>query len=521
MFLANLRIGTRLGAGFSMLIIILFLVSFFSLSKLSDFQSNATNIVTEIYPLTQESNDLIDRVNEHFATYSKVILAHGDEQRQGYINNIIKQRKDIAKLLDKIESGITNENSRKYTDAIHQDRNNFLAAGDRVISFVQTGDNDSAANEFNQSLSQLQNHYIHSVKSMATYQGDAMNASIETMAKEYQSTRMILLIILAVSVTLSLGIAYQLTRGVTRPIQQALQLADSVAQGDLTSQIKATSTDEAGLLLQSLDHMNSNLSQIVSQVRDGADTISTAATQIAAGNQDLSARTEEQASSLEETAASMEQLAATIKNTAENTTQAADIAHLASDAAKQSGQVMMSVTQKMGGIRDSSLRMAEIINVIDGISFQTNILALNAAVEAARAGEQGRGFAVVAGEVRSLAQSSATAAREIKELIDDSVKKVQEGMLLVNSAEETINGLTGYVRDVNQVISEISQASSEQSEGIHQINLAVGQIDTTTQQNAALVEESAAAAFSLQAQATALAEAVSAFKLQPLSEHKS
>jgi methyl-accepting chemotaxis protein len=312
----------------------------------------------------------------------------------------------------------------------------------------------------------------------------------------------------------SIVIAYLLTRGVTRPIQQALQLADSVARGDLTSQIKTTSTDETGLLLQSLDHMNTSLSVLVSQVRDGADTISIAATQISAGNQDLSSRTEEQASSLEETASSMEQLTATIKNTAENTAQAAHIAHQASDAAQKSGQVMTSVTQKMRGIRDSSLRMAEIINVIDGISFQTNILALNAAVEAARAGEQGRGFAVVAGEVRSLAQSSATAAREIKDLIDDSVRKVQEGMSLVNSAEETIDGLTGYVRDVNQVLREIAQASSEQSDGIQQINIAVGQIDTTTQQNAALVEESAAAAFSLQAQASALAEAVSAFKLQ-------
>jgi len=514
MFLANLRIGFRLGAGFSTLIIMLFVVSFFSLSKLSDFQSNARGIVIEIYPLTKESNNLIDMVNEHFIGYSQMILASEPEQRQGYMNNIMKHRQEIGSLLDKIEGGISKESSRKYTDEIKLHRTKFLASADKVISALQTGNNHAAAVEFNNNLSKLQSQYINAVKDMANYQGETMDASIEAMAVEYNNTRMILLIILALAIIVSVLIAYSLTRSVTRPIQRALQVADSVAQGDLTSQIKITSSDETGLLLKSLDHMNTSLSALVGQVRDGADTISIAATQIAAGNQDLSSRTEEQASSLEETASSMEQLAATIKNTAENTTQAARIAHQASDAAQKSGQVMISVTQKMRGIRDSSLRMAEIINVIDGISFQTNILALNAAVEAARAGEQGRGFAVVAGEVRSLAQSSATAAREIKDLIDDSVKKVQEGMTLVNTAEETIDGLTGYVRDVNEVISEISQASSEQSDGIHQINIAVGQIDTTTQQNAALVEESAAAAFSLQAQASALAEAVSAFKLQ-------
>ncbi|MCS3429884.1 methyl-accepting chemotaxis protein [Klebsiella sp. BIGb0407] len=514
MLLANLRIGVRLGAGFSVLIIMLFVVSFFSLSKLSDFQSNARGIVSEIYPLTKESNNLIDLVNEHFIGYSQLILASEQARREGYLSNIMAHRKEIGSLLDNIERGITKESSRKYTDAINQHRAKFLTSADKVISAIQAGNRYEAAEEFNNNLSKLQALYINAVKDMANYQGDTMDTSIEVMAVEYNNARLILLIILALSITASVVIAYSLTRSVTRPIQRALQVADSVAQGDLTSQINVTSTDETGLLLKSLDHMNTSLSALVGQVRDGADTISIAATQIAAGNQDLSARTEEQASSLEETASSMEQLTATIKNTAENTTQAAHIAHQATDAAKKSGQVMISVTEKMRGIRDSSLRMAEIINVIDGISFQTNILALNAAVEAARAGEQGRGFAVVAGEVRSLAQSSATAAREIKDLIDDSVRKVQEGMLLVNTAEETIDGLTGFVRDVNEVISEISQASSEQSDGIHQINIAVGQIDTTTQQNAALVEESAAAAFSLQAQSLALAESVSAFKLQ-------
>jgi len=513
MFLANWRIGFRLGSGFSLLIIMLFVVSFFSLFRLSDFQDDARSIVTDIYPRTQDSNALIDIVNTNFISYSQMILAHGQEQSQGYMNNIVKRRTEMGDLLDKIEKYSTDESARKYIENIRQIRADFFTSGEKIINLVRTGQDDEAATEFNNNLSKIHLQYINTVKALMDYQDNAMDASINAMVREYNNARMILLAILALATTVSALIAYLLTRSVIRPIQSALQLADSVAKGDLTSQIKVTTTDETGLLLQSLDNMNTSLSTIVSQVRDGADTISIAATQIAAGNQDLSARTEEQASSLEETASSMEQLTATIKNTAENTMQAARIANQASEAAQKSGQVMISVTQKMRGIRDSSQRMAEIINVIDGISFQTNILALNAAVEAARAGEQGRGFAVVAGEVRSLAQSSATAAREIKDLIDDSVKKVQEGMLLVNTAEETLDGLTGHVRDVNEVISEISQASREQSDGIHQINIAVGQIDTTTQQNAALVEESAAAAFSLQAQASSLAEAVSAFKL--------
>lgn len=512
MFLSNWRIGFRLTSGFSILIIMLFIVSFFSLSRLSDFQVNARNIVTDIYPRTQDSNALIDIVNANFISYSQMILAN-TQQSQQYINEITKRRADMGELLDKIEKYSNDESARKYIESIRHIRANFFISGEKIINLVQTGNHDDAAREFNNNLSKIHIQYVDTVKGLVDYQDNAMETSINNMAQAYNSARIILLIILALATTVGAVIAYLLTRSVIQPMQSALQLADNVAKGDLTSQIKATTTDETGLLLKSLNNMNSSLSAIVGQVRDGADTISIAATQIAAGNQDLSARTEEQASSLEETASSMEQLTATIKNTAENTLQAARIANQAAQAAQKSGQVMVSVTQKMRGIRDSSQRMAEIINVIDGISFQTNILALNAAVEAARAGEQGRGFAVVAGEVRSLAQSSATAAREIKNLIDDSVHKVQEGMSLVNSAEETLEGLTGYVRDVNDVISEISQASREQSEGIHQINIAVGQIDTTTQQNAALVEESAAAAFSLQAQAASLAESVSAFKL--------
>ncbi|ASY81673.1 chemotaxis protein [Pectobacterium polaris] len=519
MSLANWRIGYRLGGGFAILILMLFTVSIFSLSKLSSFQDGARDIVKEVYPQTVDANDLIDNVNGHFVAYLQMLLVSGQEQRQGYVDRIMAYRKEISRLLDNLENNASGELARKQVAVVRGFRAEFIKSGDKIISDALAGNNDVAVSEFNNTLNVIQRNYRDSVKQLVNYQNDAMDNSVDTMAAVYNNTRIILLIILALGAVFGALIAWAITRSVTRPIEQALQVADRVAQGDLTSHITVTSKDETGLLLQSLDRMNTSLSSIVGQVRDGAETISTAASQITAGNQDLSSRTEEQASSLEETAASMEQLASTIKNTAENTQQATEIANKATGAAKQSGDVMLSVTQKMRGIRDSSQRMAEIIGVIDGIAFQTNILALNAAVEAARAGEQGRGFAVVAGEVRSLAQRSATAAREIKDLIDDSVSKIREGMELVDTAEETMGGLTAHVKDVHDIISEISQASREQSDGINQMNLAIGQIDTTTQQNAALVEESASAALSLQSQASVLAEAVSAFKIQSYSSH--
>ncbi|CAG73102.1 methyl-accepting chemotaxis protein [Pectobacterium atrosepticum SCRI1043] len=513
MNLANWRIGYRLGAGFAILIVMLFVVSIFSLSKLSGFQDSARSIVKDVYPQTVDANNLIDNVTSILVAYQRLMLVSDSVQIQTNVTRVNEYRQEIGRLLDKLERQTVEERSVTQLRAIRAIRTEFLKSGDKIISEVVAGNREAAIEEFNNNLNVVQRQYRDAVKQLVNYQDDAMDTSVEAMAEVYSNTRMILLLILALGAVFGALIAWSITRSVIRPIQQALQVADRVAQGDLTSRITITSKDETGLLLQSLDHMNTSLSSIVGQVRDGAETISSAASQIAAGNQDLSSRTEEQASSLEETAASMEQLTSTIKNTAENTQQATDIANKASSAAKQSGDVMVSVTQKMRGIRDSSQRMAEIIGVIDGIAFQTNILALNAAVEAARAGEQGRGFAVVAGEVRSLAQRSATAAREIKDLIDDSVSKIQEGMSLVDNAEETMSGLTGYVRDVNEIISEISQASREQSDGINQMNLAIGQIDTTTQQNAALVEESASAALSLQAQASVLAEAVSTFKL--------
>jgi methyl-accepting chemotaxis protein len=310
------------------------------------------------------------------------------------------------------------------------------------------------------------------------------------------------------------AVSWLIARSITRPLNQAVRVAKTVAAGDLTSRIDAEqSNDETGQLLQALREMNESLVRIVGEVRHGADTIANATGEIATGNMDLSARTESQAGALEETASSMEELTSTVKQNADNARQANQLAQTASDVATQGGAVVAQVVDTMGSINESSHKIVDIISVIDSISFQTNILALNAAVEAARAGEQGRGFAVVAAEVRTLAQRSAAAAKEIKVLIDNSVEKVELGSKLVNQAGTTMTNVVDSIRRVTDIMSEITAASQEQSQGIEQVNGAIMEMDDVTQQNAALVEEAAAAAGALQEQAANLNQVVSVFKL--------
>jgi methyl-accepting chemotaxis protein-1 (serine sensor receptor) len=309
-----------------------------------------------------------------------------------------------------------------------------------------------------------------------------------------------------------------LIRSITTPLNEAVGLAQMVADGDLRTEVTARTSDEIGDLLRALKLMQANLSNIVGKVRTGTETIHMAASEIATGNLDLSSRTEEQASSLEETAASMVQLTTTVKQNNENAEQACQLAAAASNVAQKGGQAVEQMVQTMGSINESSRKIVDIIGVIDGIAFQTNILALNAAVEAARAGEQGRGFAVVASEVRNLAQRSAAAAKEIKELIGDSVGRVEAGSRLVGQAGTTMDEVVASVQRVTAIIGEISIASGEQRDGIEQISTAINSMDSVTQQNAALVEQAAAAADALEQQAASLQDAVSIFKLSEQPE---
>ncbi|MCA1246841.1 methyl-accepting chemotaxis protein [Massilia sp. MS-15] len=316
-----------------------------------------------------------------------------------------------------------------------------------------------------------------------------------------------------VGAILAVFMAYQLGRNISVPLRRAVQLARKVAQGDLSTEVKVRTNDEAGELMAALKDMNTSLGSIVAQVRAGTGTIASAAGEISAGNQDLSSRTEQQASTLEETASSMEELTSTVKQNADNARQANQLAASAADTAARGGEVVAEVVVTMGSINEASRKIADIISVIDGIAFQTNILALNAAVEAARAGEQGRGFAVVAGEVRNLAQRSAAAAREIKDLIGDSVSRVETGSRLVDQAGRTMDEVVSSVKRVSDIIGEIAAASDEQREGIEQVNHAIVQMDHVTQQNAALVEQAAAAAIAMREQADGLAQLVDTFRL--------
>ncbi|OWW23097.1 hypothetical protein AYR66_27530 [Noviherbaspirillum denitrificans] len=317
-----------------------------------------------------------------------------------------------------------------------------------------------------------------------------------------------------------LTICVLIARSITRPLERAVSIAKTVAAGDLTSKIEVDSDDETGQLLRALRDMNDSLQQIVSKVREGTDTIAAASSQIASSNFDLAARTEEGASSLQETAAAMEELTSTVRQNADHASQANQLAASASQVAVKGGDVVSQVVGTMGSINDSARKIVDIIAVIDGIAFQTNILALNAAVEAARAGEQGKGFAVVASEVRQLAQRSAAAAREIKDLISDSVEKIDIGAHLVDRAGETMSEIVASVKRVTDIMGDISAASMEQSSGIEQVNKAIAQMDEVTQRNAALVEEEASTAESLQNQAAKLAEMVSVFRLQELAQQK-
>ncbi len=326
-----------------------------------------------------------------------------------------------------------------------------------------------------------------------------------------QRTLWISLVTSVVVLSAALVCAIWVMRSIVHPIEEAVRVAEAVAEGDLSQRIEVRRQDETGRLLASLQRMNEGLSNIVAEVRTGSDSIATGSSQIAMGSTDLSQRTEEQASNLQQTAASMEELTATVKHNADTARAANQLAASASAVAERGGQVV----QTMESISASSRKISDIIGVIDGIAFQTNILALNAAVEAARAGEQGRGFAVVAGEVRTLAQRSAQAAREIKVLIQESVERVDHGSSQVGEAGQTMNDIVVQVKRVTDLIGEITSASGEQSRGIEQVSDAVTQLDQVTQQNAALVEESAAAAESLKHQAAQLAQAVSVFRLSP------
>jgi len=419
----------------------------------------------------------------------------------------------ISALWKEYEGGRLSDRERALAQAFIDSRTRFVdQALKPTMAALRTHDGAAVRTLVDGPLHQLYQPARDNMQALVQLQLDLSKQAYGEALARYERARNLSVALIVAGCAGGALVAWFLIAGIARSIAEALRLAQSVAAGDLTQNVTIASNDEIGQLLQALQRMNANLAGIVGQVRGGTDTIATASGQIAAGNQDLAARTEQQASALEETAASMEQLTSTVRNNADHARQANALAQAASDVAGRGGDVIRAVVETMGGIDDSAHRIAEIIGVIDGIAFQTNILALNAAVEAARAGEQGRGFAVVASEVRSLAQRSAAAAKEIKVLIDSSVERVRTGGALVERAGATMHEILASVRQVTDIMGEISAASAEQTAGIEQVGAAVLQMDRVTQQNAALVEEAAAAAGAMRDEAARLARAVGVFR---------
>ena len=516
MALSNLKIGTRLYLAFGAVIALLAILVASAQANFSRLgEANGLNIHT--YEVMGEANALLESLinietgERGFALTGKDSslepLASGQRGFTEHLQKIRALTADNPAQLERLKAleGAQQQWLATAINPVIALRRAAAVDGslDAVVAAEQAGKGKAAMDAMRILLAD-----IGKTESMLLGQRGQEAAALQSR------TTWVLLGGGVIAALLACMLAILLTRNITRPLVEAVALAQRVAQGDLSSDIVVRSQDETGQLMAALRDMNTALVGIVGEVRGGTDTIATASAQIAVGTMDLSSRTEQQASSLEETASSMEELTAAVKQNADNALAARSLASAASSVAVKGGAVVSEVVQTMGSINDSSRKIADIIGVIDGIAFQTNILALNAAVEAARAGEQGRGFAVVATEVRNLAQRSASAAKEIKGLIDDSVEKVGAGSKLVDQAGATMQEVVDSVQRLSAIIGEITDASEEQRLGIEQVNEAISQMDQVTQQNAALVEEAAAAANAMQDQAAQLSHAVQVFRLK-------
>ncbi|MGJ7501121.1 methyl-accepting chemotaxis protein [Variovorax sp. ZT5P49] len=509
----NLKIATKLLVSFIAVLVLTACLGVISVVQLGKVHQMSTDLSTNWLPATRSLLELKTlvagyRAQElaHALSGSFTEMAEYEKAMDASWAVLQKKRTEYAALISEPEE-------REIYPVFEKLLAQYALEHNKIVAISQTQDTDQASNMIRGKSQQLSREMNETLDKLTQVNLAGALRAGQTADAVHGRARLWVFGLLLGSMALGLGLALWIARIVARPLAEAVKVAQSVAAGDLTSRIEARTTDETGQLLEALKGMNDSLVKIVSEVRTGTDTIATASSQIASGNQDLSSRTEEQASSLEQTAASMEELTSTVKQNADNARQANQLAVSASEVAVKGGSVVSQVVDTMGSINASSKKIVDIIGVIDGIAFQTNILALNAAVEAARAGEQGRGFAVVASEVRSLAQRSAAAAKEIKTLIGDSVEKVEEGSKQVAEAGRTMDEIVGSVRRVTDIMGEITAASQEQTSGIEQINQAITQMDQVTQQNAALVEEASAAAQSLQEQAGSLVQSVSIFKL--------
>ena len=509
----NLKIGTRLIITLSLLMLITIGIGVESVVKASSVQSALEDITQRRMVLNEHFNDLRQEVNRQARYLRNMALLTQPEQINAERQSIEASRKQTTELLAVLEKTVHTPKGRELLAQVVGARSQFSAGVDRYFELIDKDDKEAAVQQLITGLRPVQLAYLSTLNDSIRYQSEAAKAySVATVA-QVKALQWNMWVATGLAMLISVVLGSGIVRSITRPLQQAVAVARSVAAGRLNTVIAVNSRDEAGQLLQALKDMQAGLTGVVGTVRSGSESVASASSQIAQGNTDLSQRTEEQASALEETAASMEELSSTVRQNADNARQASQLAQSASGVAAQGAALVSQVVDTMHGISESSKTISDIISVIDSIAFQTNILALNAAVEAARAGEQGRGFAVVASEVRSLAGRSAEAAKEIKTLITDSVQRVAQGNTLAEQAGSTMQEIVAGIQRVTDIMAEISAASSEQSQGVSQIGEAITQMDQVTQQNAALVEEMSAAANSLRSQADELVQAVAVFDL--------
>jgi methyl-accepting chemotaxis protein len=513
MNIRNLRLGLRLGISFGAVLALTFALAAVSMFRMQDVlqASSAMDDAKKKAALAEiwySGNAYNDAMTEARLRAASVDDAHLIDAK------MTAKSAEVTKAKEALTSLIVQEEGKQMLAKAAERRAAYMGIRNKVFADLDGGKTAAELKEtVDTKMRPALAAYDASIDELAARQRRVFDEAKASVNATVDSSKTLIMAVGALALALGAGLAWSLNRSITGPLRKAVEVARTVAEGDLTARIDVDSKDETGQLMAALQAMTANLNRIVTRVRTGTESISTGSAQIAAGNQDLSSRTEQQASSLEETASSMEELTSTVQQNAENARMGNQLAASASQTAERGGGVVSQVVSTMGEIHASAKKVVDIISVIDGIAFQTNILALNAAVEAARAGEQGRGFAVVAGEVRTLAQRSAAAAKEIKTLIDDSVSKVETGTRLVNDAGMTMADVVDSVKRVSDIMSEIASASQEQRDGIEQVNQAIGQMDQVTQQNAALVEEAAAAAASMQEQAGSLSEAVSLFKL--------
>ncbi len=509
----NMKLGTRLAGGFAILLAMIMVMCIVGLVSLANINESVETLTQRSLTKERLINDWARNIQSG-VTRTTAIAKSADASLAGFFTEeAAASTRNSSALQQKIEPLIESDEEKALWQGISKARADYLRTRDGIFKAKQEGNVDAANKIFTQEFVPATRQFIDNINRLSELQRADIDARASEIEASYRTANLWMIVIGSIAVVCGLLMSVLLTRSITRPLSDAVRVARTVAANDLTSTIVVRSRDEIGQLMAALESMNANLASTVARIRTGVDSIASASGEIAAGNTDLSSRTEQQAASLEETAASMEQLSSTVKQNADSAKQANQLAAAASETASRGGATVSEVVSTMTAISASSVKISDIVSVIDGIAFQTNILALNAAVEAARAGEQGKGFAVVAAEVRTLAQRSAQAAKEIKVLIEDTVQKIGQGSGSAERAGATMQEIVSSVQRVTDIMGEIAAASAEQADGIEQVNRAVSQMDEVTQQNAALVEEAAAAAGSMQDQSADLTRAVSAFRL--------